>query len=101
MQVEQVEALRPIAAELSCTLGQLALAWCMRNPNVSTVITGATSVAQVHENLKACDVVGKLTPAVVARVEKAMGDYAPQRDKISKEMEYRLRPLSTGALSKL
>lgn len=47
-QVDKVDALRPIAEELGCTLAQLALAWCAYNPNVSTVITGATKLTQVR-----------------------------------------------------
>ena len=45
--LDKVQALRPIAAELDCTLAQLALAWCAKNPRVSTVITGATKESQV------------------------------------------------------
>jgi aryl-alcohol dehydrogenase-like predicted oxidoreductase len=66
-----VDALEPIAADLGCTLAQLALAWCLKNPNVSTVITGASRVSQVEENLKAADVAPKLTPEVMARIEAA------------------------------
>ncbi|MBL8310801.1 MAG: aldo/keto reductase [Burkholderiales bacterium] len=66
-----VEKLRPIASDLGCTLSQLALAWCLKNPNVSTVITGASRVSQVHENMKALDVVPKLTRDVIKAVEAA------------------------------
>lgn len=44
--LDKVEALKPIAEEIGCSLAQLALAWCVRNPNVSTVITGATKEYQ-------------------------------------------------------
>lgn len=67
--LERVKRLEPIARELGCTRAQLAIAWCLRNPNVSTVITGATRPEQVHENMKAIDVVAKLTPDVVRRIE--------------------------------
>ena len=50
-------AIRTSAQELGCTLAQLALAWCLRNPRVSSVITGATRVEQVRENMQALDVV--------------------------------------------
>ncbi len=53
-QAAAVEALRPIAAELGCTLAQLALAWAAKNPHVSTVITGATKVAQVCDHATIC-----------------------------------------------
>ena len=70
-KVAAVEKLRPIASDLGCTISQLALAWCLKNPNVSTVITGASRVSQVHENMKALDVVPKLTAEVVKAVEAA------------------------------
>ena len=52
-RVEKVKLLAPVAAELGCTLAQLSLAWCLKNPHVSTVITGASRAEQVHENMKA------------------------------------------------
>jgi len=67
-----VRRLVPIAADLGCTLAQMSLAWCLKNPHVSTVITGASRPAQVTENLRALDVVGKLTPDVMARIESAL-----------------------------
>ena len=66
-----VEKLRPIAGDLGCTISQLALAWCLKNPNVSTVITGASRVSQVTENMKALAVVPKLTPELVKAIEAA------------------------------
>ena len=68
-RLDVVRHLAPIARELDCSLAQLAIAWCLRNPNVSTVITGASRVAQVHENLKALDVVGRLDAAILARID--------------------------------
>jgi voltage-dependent potassium channel beta subunit len=70
--VGKVRVLAPIAAELGVTLAQLALAWCLKNPHVSTVITGATRKEQVVENMKALDVVPRLTPELVARIERAV-----------------------------
>ena len=70
-KVAAVEKLRPIAGDLGCTISQLALAWCLKNPNVSTVITGASRVSQVHENMKALDVVPKLTGEVMKAIEAA------------------------------
>ena len=55
--IAKVERLRPIADELGCSLAQLALAWCTTNPNVSTVITGASRPSQVVENFDALDVI--------------------------------------------
>ena len=67
--LQKVEQLRPIAAELDCSLAQLAIAWCASNPRVSTVITGASRPSQVIENFAALDVVARLTPEVKARIE--------------------------------
>ena len=64
-----VRALQPVAADLGCTLAQLAIAWCAANPNVSTVITGASRAEQVTENMKAMDVLPKLTPEVMAQID--------------------------------
>jgi voltage-dependent potassium channel beta subunit len=64
-----VAALEPIAQELGCTLAQLALAWVAHNPQVSTVITGASKLSQLQSNLGALDVLGKLTPEVLARID--------------------------------
>jgi aryl-alcohol dehydrogenase-like predicted oxidoreductase len=68
-RINKVKALSPVAEGLGCTTAQLAIAWCLRNPNVSTVITGATNAAQVKENLKSLDVVERLTDAVMERIE--------------------------------
>jgi voltage-dependent potassium channel beta subunit len=75
-RVQAAQRLAPIAADLGCTTAQLALAWCARNPHVSTVITGASRVAQVQENMKAIDVIAKLTPGVVARIDDAFAGVA-------------------------
>ena len=58
-----------IAAELNCSMAQMALAWCLKNPHVSTVITGASRPEQVVENMKALDVAKQLTPEVLERIE--------------------------------
>jgi voltage-dependent potassium channel beta subunit len=71
-KIEQVKQLAPLAQELNCSLSQLALAWCLKNPNVSTVITGASKVAQVTENMKALDVLPKLTADVLDRIEQIL-----------------------------
>lgn len=68
-KLAKVKALEPIAKELGCTLSQFALAWCLKNPYVSTVITGASRVEQVHENMKASDVVDKITPEMMERID--------------------------------
>jgi aryl-alcohol dehydrogenase-like predicted oxidoreductase len=64
-----VAELELIAKELGCSLAQLSLAWCAKNPRVSSVITGASKVEQVKENMKALEVIPKLTPAVMERID--------------------------------
>jgi voltage-dependent potassium channel beta subunit len=71
-KIAAVRRLGPIAAELGCTLAQMSLAWCLKNPHVSTVITGASRPAQVVENMKALDVVPRLTPEVLASIDNAL-----------------------------
>jgi voltage-dependent potassium channel beta subunit len=68
-----VDKLGALAKELDCTLAQFAIAWCAKNPNVSTVITGASRVEQVHENMKALEVLPKLTEDVMKRVDEILG----------------------------
>lgn len=70
--ISKVKALQAIAGELGCSVARLALAWCLKNPNVNTVITGASRVAQVHENMKALDVVEKLSPEVLESIENVL-----------------------------
>jgi voltage-dependent potassium channel beta subunit len=72
VNVARVERLRPIAEELGCSLAQLSLAWCTTNPNVSTVITGASRPSQVVENFEALDVIPLLTDEVLARIDEAV-----------------------------
>ena len=64
-----VAQLEPIAAELGGTLAQLAIAWVAKNPRVSTVITGASKLSQLQANLGALDLIDKLTPEVMARID--------------------------------
>jgi voltage-dependent potassium channel beta subunit len=66
---EAVAKLEPIAAELGGTLAQLALAWVGKNPRVSTVITGASKLSQLQQNLGALALLEKLTPEVMARID--------------------------------
>ncbi len=67
-----VAKLEPIAAELGCSLSQLGIAWVARNPNVSTVITGASKREQLVENLGALEVLPKLSPAVLEKIDLAL-----------------------------
>jgi len=73
---EAVAKLEPIAAELGGTLAQLAIAWVARNPQVSSVITGASRVDQLKANLGAMALVERLTPEVMARIDAVTGGLA-------------------------
>jgi voltage-dependent potassium channel beta subunit len=70
---EIVAKLGEVAGDLGCSLPQLAIAWCAANPHVSTVITGASRASQVVENMKAADVIAKLTPDVMKRIDAIAG----------------------------
>jgi voltage-dependent potassium channel beta subunit len=73
-KIAAVRRLTEIAQELDATPAQLAIAWLLRLPQVSSVITGASRVSQVHENLKAAELVKKLTPGVLERIEQILGN---------------------------
>jgi aryl-alcohol dehydrogenase-like predicted oxidoreductase len=65
-RMQQVAKLLPIAQELGTSLSKLAIAWCLLNPNVSTVILGASRVEQLEENLQALEVLPLLTDDIQA-----------------------------------
>jgi aryl-alcohol dehydrogenase-like predicted oxidoreductase len=69
---EKVRKLKVVADDLGCTLAQLSLAWCTKNKHVSTVITGASRVSQVRENMVALEVADRLDDDVMARIEEAV-----------------------------
>jgi voltage-dependent potassium channel beta subunit len=71
-----VAALQPIAQQLGASSAQLAIAWCLKNPRVSTVITGATRIEQLRENLKAAEVAARLTADDLLRIEAIVGSAA-------------------------
>lgn len=71
-KIQKVGKLMPIAEELGCTMAQLALAWCLTNPQVSTVITGASKPEQVEENMASLEIVPKLTAKILERIEEIL-----------------------------
>jgi aryl-alcohol dehydrogenase-like predicted oxidoreductase len=81
VQGEQAEAnlakvrqLAAVAADLGCTQAQLAIAWCLKNPHVSSVITGASRPEQVVENMAAAEVVSLIDAQVDTRLEEILGN---------------------------
>jgi voltage-dependent potassium channel beta subunit len=77
-QIEKVRELTALAGELGTNMSRLALAWCLKNPNVSTVITGASKVEQVHDNMQSLEVAGQLTDDVMEKIE-AILDNKPEQ----------------------
>jgi aryl-alcohol dehydrogenase-like predicted oxidoreductase len=71
-KAEQLEKLEKLARETGLSLIHFSLAWCLKNPNVSTVILGASKVAQLTENLRALEAVGKLTPDILRQIDEFM-----------------------------
>lgn len=71
-RIERVRELTNLAKDLNTSLATLSIAWCVRNPNVTTAILGATKEAQLTENLKALDVLPKLTDEVMERIDEIM-----------------------------
>ena len=72
-KLAKVAALEPIATQMGASLATFSLAWCLQNPNVSTVITGASRVEQVHENMKAIEFIDAFTPEVMEEIDRVLG----------------------------
>lgn len=71
-KVKRVKELSELAAKLDVSTAALSIAWCIKNPNVSTAILGATKKEQLLDNLKALDALEKLTPTVMEKIEGIM-----------------------------
>ena len=71
-KLDKVRQLSKLAEELNATMAQLALAWLLRLPELSSIITGATRPGQVEENLKAVEVKKQLTPEILERIESIL-----------------------------
>lgn len=71
-KIKRVKKLDELARKLSITTAALSIAWCLKNPHVSTAILGATKKEQLKDNLKALDVMPKLTPEVMEKIEAIM-----------------------------
>lgn len=71
----RVIKLAEVAKSLGCTTAQLAIAWCLKNPRVSTVITGASRLSQFEENMKALEIAGKLDAPVMTQISDIIGTH--------------------------
>lgn len=78
--IAKIKALAIIAQELGCTLSQLSLAWCLKNPFLSSVITGASSINQLKENMQASEVAPQLTAEILARIDADLGVKAGEEE---------------------
>ncbi|WP_130619525.1 potassium channel beta subunit family protein [Dyella amyloliquefaciens] len=71
-RIDKVRRLAPIASDLGVSMAQLAVAWCLVNPHVSTVMLGASKLDQLQHNLAALDVLPRMDAAVIQRIEQAL-----------------------------
>ncbi|MFK0573693.1 potassium channel beta subunit family protein [Endozoicomonas sp.] len=74
IKLEKIRTLTKLAEDHGMSVTHLALAWCLNNPNVSTVILGASRLSQLEDNLKAVDVVEKITPEILAAIETILNN---------------------------
>ena len=77
-RLEKVRQLNKIAQEMSTSMAKMAVAWCLKNPNVSTVILGASKLTHLEETLTSLDLLEKMSPDVMTRIEKVL-DNTPER----------------------
>ncbi|MGL1935997.1 MAG: aldo/keto reductase [Fibrobacterales bacterium] len=70
----KIKKITEIAQDLGCSTAQLALAWCLKNPHVSTVITGASRIEQVTENMKAIEIKKSLTEELMTTIDEILGN---------------------------
>jgi aryl-alcohol dehydrogenase-like predicted oxidoreductase len=80
--VEVVEALQRLAQELGTTIAPLAVAWVLRDPVVSVALSGTRRRQEIEENVRALEVLPKLTPEVLARIDQIMSGAAGQTDEL-------------------
>ncbi|CAF0849610.1 unnamed protein product [Adineta steineri] len=73
-QQSKLRELAVLASKFDCTLAQLAIAWCLKNDNVHCVLLGASSVEQLYENLNSLQIVAKLTPSIMADIDRILGN---------------------------
>lgn len=81
LKLEKVRQLSALANDIGVSITHLSLAWCLKNPNVSTVILGASKLSQLEDNLQSIEALEKLTPDVMEKIESILGNKpaAPER----------------------
>src|SRR5690606_3021752 len=77
-RIEKTKKLSELAKELGVSLPKLAIAWCAKNPNVSTTILGASRVDQLKETITSLEVIPMLTPEVLAKIEEILQNQPQQ-----------------------
>jgi len=78
-QQSKLRELISLASKLDCTLAQLAIAWCLKNDNVHCVLLGASSVEQLYENINSLQIVSKITPSIMADIDRILGNKPAMR----------------------
>ena len=73
-RIEKVKKLSKIADEMGTSMARLALAWCLKNPNVSTAIMGASKISQLEDNLQALAVVDQLSDEIMEKIEEILNN---------------------------
>lgn len=80
-KIEKVRKLTALSKELGISMTHLSIAWCLKNPHVSTVILGASRLSQLENNLKSLDIVAQLTPEVMTKIESIMNNKPAERER--------------------
>ncbi|OWZ16075.1 hypothetical protein PHMEG_00010189 [Phytophthora megakarya] len=93
-RIEKAEKLKPVAEKIGISLAELALAWCVSNENVSTVMIGAKTTSQLEQNLKAIAAVDKITPDIKAEIDELV-PFVPQTPKTDGTEMFRELPRTT------
>lgn len=75
--IKQVNSLEPIAERLGTKQSSLAVAWAIKNPNLSSAIIGASSIEQIYENIRALEVLDKLTPEIMEEIDEILKNKPP------------------------
>jgi aryl-alcohol dehydrogenase-like predicted oxidoreductase len=70
--LNKLKAIGTLSKELNLSLANLAIAWCIKNPNVSTAILGASKINQLEENFKSLEILEQLTPELMQKIDETL-----------------------------